>query len=434
MYVTPPRIFGKIAACLLGGLISLGSTLLQAAPEAGWWWNPNESGRGFFLEVQGPRMFMSGYFYGEDGRATWLVSNDPMPEANSYDGRLLAFRNGQSLAGDYRHPEAAVDAGAVSLRFSDDRHGTLTWAGGNVAIERYQFQHGGNASFQPKTGWWWNPDESGRGYSIEMQGDHMFIGAYMYDAAGNPVWYVADALMQSPNVFRADLLQFAHGQTLAGAYRAPTPPAVAGTLTVDFSAPNRAEVTLSDDKSAKGRRKSTVVKQYEPMVAIYPPKFWVGGFESTTILDVAGTHYSYNIDVPTMTWQRSTADPGGDLATLDPFPAVYTIASGFAVIKLEISMETCHVTAVVSSEKLQGDLVVWRDGTYEANVIQSVTIPAMLNCKEEDREWQVEFDFGHDFNIVMQGSLSGWNMTGEFPPNPLEEAVQIGSWAFGARD
>src|SRR3954471_10662186 len=108
------RTCTRIAFAILAALFSLAVPLAQAAPENGWWWNPAESGRGFFLEVQGPRMFLSGYFYADDGRAKWLVSNDPMPQENAYDGRLLAFANGQTLGGGYHAPGAGVDAGPIS--------------------------------------------------------------------------------------------------------------------------------------------------------------------------------------------------------------------------------------------------------------------------------------------------------------------------------
>ncbi|MEE9345008.1 MAG: hypothetical protein V3U88_05320 [Methylococcales bacterium] len=38
----------------------------------------------------------------------------------------------------------------------------------------------------PDTGWWWNANESGRGFSIEKQADKIFLAAYLYDDSGNP--------------------------------------------------------------------------------------------------------------------------------------------------------------------------------------------------------------------------------------------------------
>src|SRR3954466_5864557 len=119
------RARATLARWLLAGLASVASMLSHATPQAGWWWNPAEGGRGFFLEVQGDRMFMAGYFYGNDGKPTWLVSNHPLPQKNRFEGPLLAFHDGQQLLGDYRPPAPASDAGAVSLTFSDDTHGTL---------------------------------------------------------------------------------------------------------------------------------------------------------------------------------------------------------------------------------------------------------------------------------------------------------------------
>ncbi|MGL1204190.1 hypothetical protein ACSTK0_25170, partial [Vibrio parahaemolyticus] len=46
----------------------------------------------------------------------------------------------------------------------------------------------------PQSGWWWNAAEPGRGYFLESQysaaGDQtIYAGYYMYDDAGNAVWY-----------------------------------------------------------------------------------------------------------------------------------------------------------------------------------------------------------------------------------------------------
>lgn len=50
-------------------------------------------------------------------------------------------------------------------------------------------------AFTPESGWWWNPDEPGRGYNIEIQDDVLTIAAYGYDADGFPVWFTAAAQM-----------------------------------------------------------------------------------------------------------------------------------------------------------------------------------------------------------------------------------------------
>jgi hypothetical protein len=402
-----------VGAWLFGALATLVSTFVQAAPQAGWWWNSAESGRGFFLEVQGPRMFMSGYFYADDGTATWLVSNDPMPGESSYDGRLLAFRDGQSLLGDYRHPAAATDAGGLSLRFSDDSHGTLAWPGGSVAIQRYDFHHGAAAAFQPRTGWWWNPDESGRGFSIEVQGDHMFIGAYMYDDAGKPVWYVADALMQSPTHFSAPLLLFANGQTMAGSYHAPTPPAFVGTITVDFSAPDQATVTLSDDlpPGAAKRGKVIVIKpQYVKPVAEKAIAKWVGSMdEVTTGVADGGVVITWHAEVVSMTWQIDD-----ELVALgSAYPAFYKVAPGsFVVVNLSGTSPFCTMSAAGNADLSQGDLTIEKGGGYHGQVFQQVLVHGNETCTVDGDTVSINIDLPFPFTVVMSGQMDAGGLTG----------------------
>src|SRR5206468_1469563 len=43
----------------------------------------------------------------------------------------------------------------------------------------------------PQTGWWWNPAQPGRGFSIEVQGTHIFFAAFHYDVSGRSTWNVA---------------------------------------------------------------------------------------------------------------------------------------------------------------------------------------------------------------------------------------------------
>ena len=416
----------------MGAMLMLGASLLHAAPQTGWWWNPNEAGRGFFLEVQGPRMFMAGYFYAQDGRATWLASNDPMPDPNFYQGRLLSFRNGQSLVGSYRAPEAAVDAGGVTIRFTDDSHGTLSWAGGAFPIERYRYQRGANAAFQPFTGWWWNPDESGRGFSIEMQGDHMFIGAYMYDASGNPTWYVGDAFMESPTRFRGSLMQFANGQTLLGAYRAPTPPISVGNLTVDFSAADRAIVSLSDEKSS-GKTVSTI--NIAPFyVAATPqgrsPDFWNGHVDFRATAYIGPAAYRYTVTVTVMNWEKQFGDDP-NLATLIQYPAKYRIGGILADIRVRQDTPFCFADVMAPLDRLQGELTLQANGSYASRIFQTVAVPTTLRCDFPDGDYSEENVIArYEVDLRMDGTLAGGVMTGVFPPSETPEFTFEGAWSF----
>ena len=241
-----------IRALVVMGVMSLQAGLAHATPEIGWWWNPNESGRGFFIENKDGIIYLAGYFYEADGRARWLVAGGPIANPNSYDGRLLAYSGGQTLFGDYVPPDPATDVGAVSLRFTDDTHATLTWPGGTIPIEREVFDNG-TAPFQPINGWWWNEAESGRGYSVEVRGGSAFVVAFMYDATGKPVWYFSAGPMSSPTTYKGAWLQFANGQTLTGTYHPPSTPVTVGQLALQFNSDDDLTMSFNDDRATAAR-------------------------------------------------------------------------------------------------------------------------------------------------------------------------------------
>ncbi|MGE0498376.1 MAG: toxin-antitoxin system YwqK family antitoxin [Ramlibacter sp.] len=93
---------------------------------------------------------------------------------------------------------------------------------------------GESSSTEPESGWWWNPAEGGRGYAIEKQGDKIFFAAFLYDAQGAPLWYVATGRIVA-GVFNADLQHYVNGQTLTGAYKSPTTLPSPGKVAIEFT-------------------------------------------------------------------------------------------------------------------------------------------------------------------------------------------------------
>jgi hypothetical protein len=425
----PVGFFRKIASWLLGGLLALGALSAQAAPQSGWWWNTNESGRGFFIEIDDGWFFLSGYFYDDAGHATWLVSNDPMPAANSYQGRLLALSDGQSLMGEYRPPSAPRVAGTVAVQFSDDNHATLTWPGGTVAIERYNFHSPQPATFTPFVGWWWNPAESGRGMSVELQGQHMFIGVYMYEEDGRPVWYVADAMMSTPKRFVAPLLQFANGQTMSGSYRAPTAPRTVGTITVDFSGPDRAMVTLSDDAptpgvagAKAGRSKMFVIEPQKKKNPADRPARFFGNFKQV-LVQTGANATTITID-GTVTWETLASS---EVAPLDS-STVYGIYKGHVDVKLtgviDQGTEICSASGKGSQDlfPFDGHLVVGADGSYRGKIDYNMPI-TITACG-------MTMTFPFPLLVQMQGKLSGTTMDGDSSGTTTGNARETNHWHF----
>ena len=88
----------------------------------------------------------------------------------------------------------------------------------------------------PQTGWWWNPLEDGRGFSLEKRGNNLFFAAFLYDISGRSTWYVSSGPVSlEGSLYNGDLLRASGGQTLGGPYvRFPTLASV-GSMTLTFN-------------------------------------------------------------------------------------------------------------------------------------------------------------------------------------------------------
>ena len=102
------------------------------------------------------------------------------------------------------------------------------------SIDLYRAVIDTSAAVTPQTGWWWNAAEAGRGFSIEANGDNLFIGGFLYAADGSSIWYVAVG-ERGGSIFFNSLQQFGSGQTLGGSYSAPQPVGSVGNITLSFS-------------------------------------------------------------------------------------------------------------------------------------------------------------------------------------------------------
>lgn len=105
-------------------------------------------------------------------------------------------------------------------------------------------------AFTPESGFWWNPSESGRGYSLEIQDNYLFLTAYVYDNAGTPVWFSAQGTVSVTDrnnnlaVYTGTLDRSANGQCIGCPYRAPTfQGGAAGNFRIDFQSETRAVLT-----------------------------------------------------------------------------------------------------------------------------------------------------------------------------------------------
>jgi hypothetical protein len=288
----------RVAPWLLAVFLGL-SGAVHAAPQTGWWWNPNESGRGFFVESHDGITFIGAYFYDDDGHARWLVAGGQNDDSYNYTGQLYSLANGETLFGNYVAPSAPVYSGTVTVHFTDDTHGTLTWPGGTVQIERQIFGTG-QPAFEPLAGWWWDPDAPGTGYSVEVQGSSLFIVGFMYDDSGRPVWYFSAGPKTSDTTYHGDVLQFANGQTMGGPYHPPGTPASVATLDIVFDDVDDATFTFTKSAGA-----SVVVKanrsRHQRRQFVTLPRGYTGHMMAFTQYSVGGTaRWQINIDSMTL--------------------------------------------------------------------------------------------------------------------------------------
>lgn len=254
--------YGSSAASMLSG--GLNRSVASApgtdecnpqGPQTGWWWNPVEGGRGYSIEVQGPHIFFAAFHYDVSGRSTWNVaSGSTSLDGSLFTGDLLNVSGGQTLGGAYPGLPQVSTNGPITLAFSDAAHGTMIWPGGTVPIERQPFTPtslgAAPLANQPESGWWWNPAESGRGFFIEWQGEWADIAGYMYDDAGNPVWYIAVYQTPDPRSFSGNWWSYASGQSMFGPYKPPTQTSnTVAPVTITFSAPDTAIMTLPNGRT-----------------------------------------------------------------------------------------------------------------------------------------------------------------------------------------
>jgi len=210
-YIVSPS---KVVAMEKGGVPAPTITLMQATgapadvtPVSGWWWDPNLSGTGFFIEYGGKSlggMFVGGFLYDASGNSTWLASTGPI-SGSTYTSTWSRVSGGQTLTGPYRAP-SGIGAGNIVIVFSDSTHGLLTRPDGSkVNLQRFSFTGStptAPVAGAPQSGWWWAGSSlSGTGYGIEIQGSSVFIVAYVYDDTGNPVWYLATGGLTSPTAY-----------------------------------------------------------------------------------------------------------------------------------------------------------------------------------------------------------------------------------------
>jgi hypothetical protein len=142
----------------------------------------------------------------------------------------------------YNGRPLGVDAWSTSAAFNVRR---LTETAASVA----QFRNGTAASFAPVSGWWWNPSEPGRGYSMEFRNGTLFFAAYTYAADGSAIWYVSSGAMSGPTRYAGPLQEYRGGPSLSSDQHQASFVGSAGTLALDFTSASEGQITFPNGSS-----------------------------------------------------------------------------------------------------------------------------------------------------------------------------------------
>jgi len=141
--------------------------------------------------------------------------------------------------------------------------------------------------FYPADGWWFNPDESGRGINIEMQDDTMFVSLFHYDESGDPVWWIASGQFDDTQQrFQSEFIATDDGQCPGCPWIGPDVVALPDPdVTIEFDSPLTATMTWAGGTTSLQR-------QYFAQFNVDDPRtFLLGEFHFTI-----GTNGDYSAD------------------------------------------------------------------------------------------------------------------------------------------
>jgi uncharacterized secreted protein with C-terminal beta-propeller domain len=178
--------FHRIAAALavLVSSLAFSATVAERSPfTQGHWWDSNRSGSGFELFNVGPDAMAIWYTFDEAGRPVWYTAQGPVGDTEPWpllkhrwlNGRHDSFETVGTLRLTVRNPELVDAAFQIGSRSG-------TWS-------IRPFNNSGVSTELDHTGSYFNPANSGWGFTLTQQGDVLGGVLYTYDASGAPTWY-----------------------------------------------------------------------------------------------------------------------------------------------------------------------------------------------------------------------------------------------------
>ena len=97
----------------------------------------------------------------------------------------------------------------------------------------------------PATGLWANPNDGGRGFNIDIQGDTMIVTTFVYQQNGAPIWYLSSGpYNHKTGVFMSSYDSYSNGQCFGCPPRNPDiHSGAAGPMRIEFHDNQNATIT-----------------------------------------------------------------------------------------------------------------------------------------------------------------------------------------------
>ncbi len=130
----------QLRSTLFAAFLAASSAASAFTPENGTWWNPQEPGSGYLIEIQDNFLFLAVYNYHPDGRPMFYTSQGVMNGNARFVGSLSTFSGGQCLGCAWRQPSVQLGAGGpVEIIFDTETAGRLTMGGRTTPIQRFDY-------------------------------------------------------------------------------------------------------------------------------------------------------------------------------------------------------------------------------------------------------------------------------------------------------
>lgn len=133
----------------------------------------------------------------------------------------------------------------------------------------------------PLTGLWWNANESGWGATITQQSNILFVTMFVYDTAGNPLWYTVSCTISAASCV-GEMIKFSGGATPTTTWNGSGVTfSKVGTMTLNFTGNDTGTMSYILDGLGAGRQITRQIFGPPPPVAPRLAGQWQGAIIET---------------------------------------------------------------------------------------------------------------------------------------------------------